>query len=230
VWDLEGPDSAPSHDAIAAVRRAAGHGCFDLRRSATAASRECGAAWIDSRVFERGAALAHVGRIFASQDLAAVRVDLGGHLLVTGPGVDGRDVVGIADPRGTGEPLLEWPGARGAIATASQPVGSPGPDGRTRRVLDPRSGGPVEPWGSVTIRTDDPLEADALSYALFVMGPKQGIRWLAARPEIEALFLVESEGEVRACGRTAIIEALVPVTGGVRRFEREITPGLIRCR
>jgi thiamine biosynthesis lipoprotein len=56
VWDLDGPDRAPSGEALAAVRRAAGHGCFDLRRSASAASRECGPAWIDSRVFERGAA------------------------------------------------------------------------------------------------------------------------------------------------------------------------------
>lgn len=71
------------------------------------------------------------------------------------------------------------------------------PDGSRRtHILDPRLGRPVEkPNYSVTVVAPTALLADALSTALFVLGPEEGIPWLAREhPEAEALFLVSRPG------------------------------------
>ena len=64
-------------------------------------------------------------------------------------------------------------------------------DGRVYgHILDPRSGYPVErPLASVTVLADTCMLADALSTALFLMGPDEGIAWLEEHyPEADALF------------------------------------------
>ncbi len=65
----------------------------------------------------------------------------------------------------------------------------------------------------MTVRSDDPLEADALATALFVMGPRDGVRWLAARPTVDAVFLVVDDERVLACGRERILQELVALQG-----------------
>jgi FAD:protein FMN transferase len=71
------------------------------------------------------------------------------------------------------------------------------PDGsRWTHILDPRLGRPVEkPNYSVTVVAPTALLADALSTALFVLGPEEGLPWLAQEhPDAEALFLVSRPG------------------------------------
>jgi thiamine biosynthesis lipoprotein len=60
---------------------------------------------------------------------------------------------------------------------------------RLGHILDPRTGRPAPAWGSVTVVHPDPLVADILSTALYVMGPDEGLRWLDDHPGIAALFL-----------------------------------------
>jgi len=69
---------------------------------------------------------------------------------------------------------------------------------RVGHVLDPRSGAPVPAWGSVTVVAADPLAADALSTALFVLGPEAGLAWAMRHDGVEALFLVTGSEGVRA--------------------------------
>jgi thiamine biosynthesis lipoprotein len=69
---------------------------------------------------------------------------------------------------------------------------------RVGHVIDPRSGRPAADLGSVTVIARTALEADALSTALFVLGPKAGIAFAASRPGVEALYaLALPEGRVR---------------------------------
>ena len=82
-------------------------------------------------------------------------------------------------------------------------------DGEVRgHIIDPRSGVPVEDWGAVTVIASDPVAADCLSTALFVMGPERGIEWLQGRPEIEAVF-VKRRGEHLELIATAGLEGFV---------------------
>ena len=43
---------------------------------------------------------------------------------------------------------------------------------RWGHILDPRTGRPAPAWGSVTVVSADPLEADAMATALYIMGPR----------------------------------------------------------
>jgi thiamine biosynthesis lipoprotein len=55
----------------------------------------------------------------------------------------------------------------------------------------------VPAWGSVTVVHADALAADALSTALHVMGPTEGLAWGEASG-VAALFLQSSDGTLRA--------------------------------
>jgi len=72
-------------------------------------------------------------------------------------------------------------------------VATSGASERPGHVLDPRTGVPVPDWGSVTIVSADALGADALSTALYVMGPVQGPEWARAHG-VAALFVEARSG------------------------------------
>jgi thiamine biosynthesis lipoprotein len=86
----------------------------------------------------------------------------------------------------------------GSVATTAQSERYVDVGGeRYGHVLDPRTGRPVPALGSVTVVAADPVVADILSTALFVMGPEAGRRWAAGRKE-GILFLTLGEGAVVA--------------------------------
>ena len=77
----------------------------------------------------------------------------------------------------------------GSLATSAQSE-------RKGHLLDPRTGYPVEPYGSVTVWHEDALAADILSTALFVMGPKEGYEW-ATKSRVAACFLISNKGALQ---------------------------------
>ncbi len=82
-------------------------------------------------------------------------------------------------------------------------------------IFDPRDGRPVRRMaGSVTVVADTCLKADGLATALYVMGPEEGLPWLAQHyPEADALFiLLAPDGSLR--------EAASPLFGRWTRNER----------
>ncbi len=60
---------------------------------------------------------------------------------------------------------------------------------RYSHILDPRTGQPAEGVLSVTVLAPTAALADALSTALFVMGPQAAQEYLRPRPELAALFV-----------------------------------------
>ncbi|NIR42426.1 MAG: FAD:protein FMN transferase, partial [Gemmatimonadetes bacterium] len=58
---------------------------------------------------------------------------------------------------------------------------------RLGHVLDPRSGRPVAAWGSATAVAADPMVADLVSTAVFVLGPEAGLRWAESFDDIGVL-------------------------------------------
>jgi thiamine biosynthesis lipoprotein len=122
-------------------------------------------------------------------------LNFGGQVVVLG---DTTIIVGVAHPRHRLQPIAHLQVREVAVSTTSQSerfveVGGK----RYGHVLDPRTGRPVDGWGSVTVVHPDPMLADVLSTALFVMGPEEGLRWLEGRG-IPALFLIFEGDSVRA--------------------------------
>ena len=219
VWGAGDDGRVPDDVVVDRALASVGRRCFDLSPSSRAISRHCPDAWIDGGGLGKGAALGAIATVLEDAGVARARVDFGGQVLILGRG-DDASMVDIADPRDRERPAFRWPDVAGSIATSAQDERTFAIDGDAYgRVIDPRSGAPVEPWGSVTVRSDDPVEADALATALLVMGPEDGIRWMAARPEVEAVLLVVSGGTIVACGRESLVRALAPMHAGATRSE-----------
>ena len=67
-------------------------------------------------------------------------------------------------------------------------------DGRRyAHIIDPRSGHPVAGILSVTVLAPSAMEADALSTALFVLGPDAGRGLLIAHPGCQAVYLLDTQ-------------------------------------
>lgn len=60
-------------------------------------------------------------------------------------------------------------------------------------VIDPRTGWPAMGVQQVSVIAPTAADADAISTALFVMGPELAERWCRARPEIGVILLAEGE-------------------------------------
>jgi len=212
VWVGRDDGAEPALGVLERALASVGRRCFDLSPAARTISRYCPDAWIDGGGFGKGAALAVIEDILDEEGITRARIDFGGQLLVRGSDAARSRTIEVADPRERDRVAFEWQVQDGSVATTAQTRhGSASADRARGPVLDPKSGLPVEAWGSVTVRSDDPIEADAIATALFVMGPQDGIRWLAARPDIEAVLLVVRENEVVACGSERLLEVLTPV-------------------
>lgn len=193
AWGLRGDGRVPSRDRVERALRSTGHRCFQLDPRAGRAARSCENAWLDSGAFGKGAALRRARAALESAGARSAILDFGGQQLAFGlPDRGAVWTVDVAHPARRGEAAARLEITGGSVATTGQSERAiRTAHGRIGHVIDPRSGHPVPAWGSVTVVHDDPLVADVLSTALFVMGPADGAEWLRRRPEIAALFVVE---------------------------------------
>jgi thiamine biosynthesis lipoprotein len=123
-----------------------------------------------------------------------VRLDLGGQWART----DGAqpESVQLAHPDRRDAIAFEVTWAWASVATS-------GTSERGQHLLDPVTGAPAEDFGSVTVLVGPELErpclaADALSTALFVLGPDRGLELVEELEHVEAVFLVRRAGDVHA--------------------------------
>lgn len=186
AWDTRGGGRTPTTGQLEAALSATGYGVVEVadRR----ATRRFRTGWIDSGGFGKGAALRSVAASAEVTRASRILVDVGGQIWSAHEDVVRS--VEVAHPAERTRPvaLLEVAGVSVATSGSSE---------RPGHLLDPRTGVPVPAWGSVTVVSPDPVEADVLATALYVMGPGDGLAW-AREARVPALFL-ELEGRgVRA--------------------------------
>lgn len=188
AWGLRSGGRVPSagERRTAASRSGLHRLSFDL--AACRVTREAPVA-LDAGGFGKGAALA---RLPAAASNEAWLVDLGGQVAVSGSPSAGGWNVALAHPVRRSQPILEVTVDHGSLATSGGSERSYEVEGQTvAHILDPRSGESLARRGSVTVWHLDPLAADALSTALYVMGPADGLSY-ANRRGLAALFLEPS--------------------------------------
>lgn len=183
AWDLRGAGRLPSPSELESARRSSGLARLTL--SAGVAARPDTAWWLDTGAFGKGAALRSAAAVLRAHGVADAVLDFGGQLLVLG----GPHEVAVADPRARSEAMPQRLRLTGAsISTTSSSERHVAVAGaRYGHVLDPRNGRPVAAWGSVSVVAADALVADALSTALFVLGPAAALEWAALHPEVGVL-------------------------------------------
>lgn len=138
----------------------------------------------------KGIALDAAARVLARRGVRVALLDFGGQVLALGrPRGSAGWPVGIADPLDRDVPVAVLRGSDVSISTSGNGERAvQGPDGPIGHILDPGARRPASFQGTVTVAAKDATSADALSTALFVMGPEGGCRWADER-RIAALFL-----------------------------------------
>ncbi len=135
---------------------------------------------IDSGGFGKGEALDRAVVDLRRRGIRAARLNFGGQIAVLGHRFGS---VSIAEPRlGSRRELCSFRVEDASVSTS-------GVSEKPGHVIDPRTGAAAPFTGSVTVVADNGLRADALSTALFVLGPEAGLE-LADRNSIAALFAI----------------------------------------
>lgn len=187
AWDLHGPGRLPSGGDLDVARAHSGWQRISLDRERCTLAQPSGVS-IDVGAFGKGEALDRVRT--ALGDSVPWLIDFGGQVAVSGVPPDGDGwPVGIAHPRTRGTSAVSLTMTGGSISTSAGSERDLTVNAtRVGHILDPRTGRPAPFGGSVTVWSDSALRADALSTALYVLGPDSGIRWADAH-EVAALFL-----------------------------------------
>ena len=200
AWQIHGDGRVPSDADLkdAAARSGLPLLSFDSQRC-TVTRR--GDATIDVGAFGKGEAL---DRVEATLGPGAWLVDLGGQVMVGGPQPDGNPwTVDVAHPGARNTAHLQVSMREGSLSTSGGSERDLVVDGtRVGHILDPRTLRPAPYTGSVTVWHRQGFAADALSTALYVMGPEEGVRWANARG-IAAVFLVVDGSDVKVVPTTA---------------------------
>lgn len=211
AWDLRGRGRVPSSHELGIALKTAGLHHFAFDTKAGTATKTAAGAWIDTGGFGKGMALREAQRVLTQRGIYSAILNFGGQVLALGRDGDGNAwTVPVAHPSRRTEPVA-WLRCRDrSVSTSSQSeryvtVGGT----RFGHVLDPRTGRPVAPWGSVTVVAADPALADMLSTALLVMGPDAGLEWARGRRDVGVLFLIERAGGLERRWNAALEEFLV---------------------
>jgi thiamine biosynthesis lipoprotein len=213
AWDLRGKGRVPGGPSLARARAASGleHFVFQQGAAGTIARRGTTGGWLDTGGFGKGAALRAAAAKLRAAGIASASLNFGGQVVVLGAGPErGSWLVPVAHPADRSRPVVALRVADASVSTSAQSERYVSVNGtRYGHILDARTGRPVPAWGSVTVVNRDPLAADVLSTALFVLGPEAGAAY-ARQHGIAALFLVQRGGELQSI----VTPALRPLLAG----------------
>ena len=212
AWDIHGKGAVPDPQRARQIRSISGlaHISFDATRCTLQRQAD---ATIDVGAFGKGEALDRVA--LATGDLPWM-VDLGGQVSVGGTAPLNGWRVAVADPRDRDRPFLHLRLTKGSLSTSGASERSLVVNGRrVNHIFDPRTGAPAPFTGSVSVWHRQGLAADALSTALVVMGPDEGLRWADAHA-IAAVYLIPDGSRTRIATTSAFNTA-----DAVRFIERE---------
>ncbi|BDU77957.1 FAD:protein FMN transferase [Mesoterricola sediminis] len=174
AWGLRTGGARPGPAELAAARAASGIARLEVGPTAI---RLTGGAQLEEGGFLKGYALDRARAEAQARGAARGLLDFGGQLLAWG----GAWPADIADPRDRSR-------ARVRLRLVDASLSTSGCAERGRHLLDPRTGRPCPDWGAVAVVAPGGLEADILSTALYVLGPRAGLAW-AERNGVAALFL-----------------------------------------
>jgi thiamine biosynthesis lipoprotein len=136
--------------------------------------------------FGKGAGLGNALAALAGAGVSRAFLDLGGQVAVLGGGW----IVPVAHPWRRDRPAAVLSIDGGSVSTSGNSERGIEIDGRRLgHLLDPRTGEPAPDFGSLTVWTADPLQADCLSTGLYVLGPERALRWASAHVGVEVLVL-----------------------------------------
>jgi len=152
---------------------------------------------IDLGGIAQGYAADHAALILRQRHVKSAIIDIGGEVLTIGQSMQGRSWrVGIRNPRGAG--IIE------TVELSDSAVSTSGDyekffilrEKRYPHIIDPTTGLPAQEFASVTVFADNATLADALSTAVAIMGPRDGIEFLDSL-ELQGIIYYEENGTLK---------------------------------
>lgn len=199
AWDLDGDGRVPSVVELEAARRASGPGGMRLDLQRCVAQRLAAAAGFEPWGFVKGFSLRAARDSLVAHGIHSAEVRFGQQVMVLGrTEAGGPWRLAIPSPEDRKEEVFTLWLASGSASTSSQSHRFVRSAGQTiGHILDPRTGTPVPGWGSLTVVAEDPLRADVLSTALFVLGPDSAYAWAERHNDVGVLVLDRRDGAIR---------------------------------
>ncbi len=200
LWGFgkEGPRRVPDDKELAVVRARCGYPYLSVPGS-NVLQKAIPGLRVAYNAIAPGYAADQVTALLRQQGYTNTYVDVGGETVVQGHNAQGHPWrIGIETPQYDVEPGSSLEAvvhlAHGALATSGDYRKYFRDDsGRVfSHIFDPRTGRPATTRvASVSVVAPSGAMADALATTLFVMGPGEGLPWLAANlPGVEALFIL----------------------------------------
>ena len=144
----------------------------------------------------KGYAVSRAVMVLRDYGIESGIVNAGGDLYAFGDKLGQPWIVGIQDPRNTNELAATIEVRDTAVVTSGDYERYFLHEGtRYHHILDPRTGYPAAGCRSVTILAEDPTIADAMSTAVFVLGPEKGMALVEESLGVECM-IIDSQGSV----------------------------------
>ncbi len=197
LWGFEGEGyRLPTEGKVSETLDAVGYTAIHMDEEASTVGLKKKGMRIDLGGIAKGYAVDRAVELLKSRGYRNVIVNAGGDIRVSGRKTHGPWVIGIQDSRDRSRILATINAEDISVATSGDYERYFVKEGkRYHHLLNPFTGFPARQCRSVTILADDSLSADGLATAVFVMGPKRGLRLIEVMEGVEGL-IVSSEGEI----------------------------------
>lgn len=145
---------------------------------------------IDLGGFAKGYAVDRAVALLRQRGVSHAHVSAGGDSCVLGDRRGRPWMIGVRDPRRSGEVIALLPLADTSISTSGDYERYFDEDGvRFHHLIDPATGCSPRSVHSVTILADDGLTTEALSKAVFILGLEAGLRLIEAHGGVDAIVV-----------------------------------------
>ncbi len=153
---------------------------------------------IDLGAIAKGFAIDEAIRVLLANNVTDAMVNAGGDLrAICSALTQGKRKVWIRHPRIENKRFGFFQMDNGSVATSGDYERYFFQDStRYHHILNPRTGYPARECISVTIQTEKAIFADALSTAIFVLGPNSGMEFVEKLTSVEAVILFQRNGEL----------------------------------
>ena len=197
LWGIE--SEAPRVPAPEEIRLAlAGTGPASLQLEGLRVKKKASTLSVDLGAIAKGYAIDRAVEILRHAGIESASVNAGGDIRLIGSREGRPWRIGIQHPRKSDRQLAVLELADVAVVTSGDYERFFERDGvRYHHIFDPRTGYPARLCQSVTVAATSAALADALSTAVFVLGPEAGLALLQQFPQAEAL-IVATDGTAQA--------------------------------
>ncbi len=219
LWDIEKSNNIPKVDDITSAMKESGYKNIIINGNHLQLLHNAG---LDLGAIAKGRIIGLLADFLKEKGCNDFLINAGGDLVASGLYDKKREWnIAIADPYNKNETIgfIKLTG-KSIVTSGDYERYFIGADGkRYHHIIDPATGFPVDNGlNSVTVISDSPTEADALSTAFFVMGIDKSLKLAEKLDGVEAIFIKKDEhGEIKIITTQGII--MKPQTENGFEFE-----------